>query len=146
MNICHQLGRLTDNAVFKEVKPGMFIVNFRLAVEKIMKTKDGEEKKKVNFIDCVAWGKNAQAGKNMVKGQQVFCSGELEYETWGTPEAPRSKHVLLCTALVHDFSLSREIVEPPVEPVGKQERRPAQPAQAIAQPQKPGSYLDDLPF
>lgn len=71
------IGRLTRDAKFKTVGETN-IASFSIAYS----TGYGD-KKKSNYIDCVAFGKTAEVVKNYTKkGSQIAIDGSLEQESW----------------------------------------------------------------
>lgn len=78
------LGRLTKDPEMKETKNGKKYARFSVAVNR--RFKQGEEwKEETTFIDCIAFGNNAEALVNIAKkGHLVLLKGEIrqhDYET-----------------------------------------------------------------
>lgn len=68
MNVAFILGRLTRDPVIKASQSGMTIARFTLAVNRLNKKGQNQE---ADFINCVAFGKTAEAiGNYVYKGQQ----------------------------------------------------------------------------
>ena len=71
------IGRLTRDAEFKTIGETN-IASFSIAYS----TGYGD-KKKSNYIDCVAFGKTAEVVKNYTKkGSQIGIEGSLEQDSW----------------------------------------------------------------
>lgn len=71
------IGRLTRDAEFKTIGETN-IASFSIAYS----TGYGD-KKKSNYIDCVAFGKTAEVVKNYTKkGSQIGIEGSIEQESW----------------------------------------------------------------
>lgn len=77
LNKIIMIARLTRDAEFKTVGETN-IASFSIAYS----TGYGD-KKKSNYIDCVAFGKTAEVVKNYTKkGSQIGLEGSLEQESW----------------------------------------------------------------
>lgn len=86
------LGRLTRDPELKSTSGGQYFCRFTLANG--YKKKQGEGyADAVNFIDCVAWGKTAEAiHKYVSKGQRLLVEGCLRWSSWeGTDGKKQSK-------------------------------------------------------
>lgn len=83
MNHCFLSGRLTRNCHVNTLQSGTSIVNFSVAVEEVGKKQDGTEFKKVNYIECVKWTRNAvKYADTLVKGAPVTVLGSIQSESW----------------------------------------------------------------
>lgn len=47
------------------------------------------EKRKSNFIDCIAWGKRADIMRDFQKGYGIFITGDLEQDFFETKEGQK---------------------------------------------------------
>lgn len=71
------------------------VTDFGLACNHKFKTKSGEDREEVLFIDCSAFGKQAEVlNKYVSKGKQLLVSGRLKFDTWDDKQGggKRSKH------------------------------------------------------
>lgn len=76
MNAAIILGRLTRDPVIKVTQGGMTIARFTLAVNRLNKTGQNPE---ADFINCVAFGKTADAiGNYVYKGQRLLVEGRIQ--------------------------------------------------------------------
>ena len=85
------IGRLTADPVTKYLPSGSAVVEFSIANNYYVSTKNATE---VNYFDVVAFGKMAEiVGKYLAKGKQVAISGTLRQERWQDKDtnATRSK-------------------------------------------------------
>jgi single-strand DNA-binding protein len=69
------VGRLTANAMVKEISEGRTVVNFTIAINDGYK-KDGEWIDKVTYVDCDYW-LSPKIAEFLVKGRQVELSGQI---------------------------------------------------------------------
>lgn len=73
------IGNLTRDPELKTTQSGATLCSFGLAVNQNYKTKDGEKKEKVLFINCTCWNKLAEiVAKWMKKGRPILVEGGLE--------------------------------------------------------------------
>lgn len=71
------MGRLTANPELKTTPNGISCAAFSVAVERSVKSKDGE--RQTDFIPCVAWRNTAEfVCKYFVKGRMIAVAGELQ--------------------------------------------------------------------
>jgi single-strand DNA-binding protein len=96
VNDCHFIGHVTQENELKYTPSGVAILNNSIAVNKKWKDKEGNDKEKVAFIPFKMFGKTAETFVKYVnKGNAVYLSGEIDQESWETPEGQkRSKLVL----------------------------------------------------
>ena len=85
-------GNLTRSPELRKTASGYGVLNFTVAVNERTKDVNGDYADRANYIDCVIFGKRADAleGK-MYKGQQVSIEGRLHYSSWEQDGKRRSK-------------------------------------------------------
>lgn len=77
------MGRLTRDVELKFTPGNQAVAKIGLAVNHRYKTKEGEAKEDVTFVDCEAWGKTAEVmNQYLAKGKPVFVEGRLKLDTW----------------------------------------------------------------
>jgi len=89
------LGNLTRDPQLRYLPSQMPVVEFGLAVNHKFKTANGEEREDVLFIDCTAFGKQAEViNQYCQKGKPLFVEGRLKLDTWDDKQTgqKRSKH------------------------------------------------------
>ena len=90
------VGNLTRDPQYKVLPSSqMPVADFGLAVNHKYTTKGGENREEVLFIDCTAFGKQAETiNKWCRKGKQLLVEGRLKYDTWEDKQGggKRSKH------------------------------------------------------
>jgi len=85
------IGRLVRESDLKYTNSGTAVCKFSIAVNRRKKTGDKWEDE-VSFIDCVLWGKTAEAlHPYLEKGKQISVSGELRQNRWTKDGVNRSK-------------------------------------------------------
>lgn len=77
------MGHLTRDPQLKHLPSQTAIAEFGLACNRRYKTAQGEEKEETLFIDCSAFGKQAETiHQYCQKGKPLFIEGRLKYDTW----------------------------------------------------------------
>jgi single-strand DNA-binding protein len=88
------VGNLTRDPQLSYTAGNMAVCKFGMATNHRRKDKDGNTKEEVCFIDCTAFGRQAETfNQYMAKGRPVLIEGRLQFNQWTTPEGDkRSKH------------------------------------------------------
>ena len=113
-------GNLTRDPELRYMPSGMPVANFRIAVNRRYRTKNGEESEEVCFIDVVVYGKMAEVcNEYLSKGRNVLVEGRLRLDTWETDTGRRSKHVVVADSVkfLGGTQEKEEIVKPDVSDV-----------------------------
>lgn len=77
------MGNLTRDPQVKHLPSNTTVVEFGLAVSRKYKTASGEDREDVAFVDCAAFGRQAETIANFcTKGKPLFIEGRLKYDTW----------------------------------------------------------------
>lgn len=77
------IGNLTRDPDLKFTAGNQAVCELGLAVNRRYKTKDGEEREDTTFVDCEAWGKQAEVLKQyLTKGRPLFIEGRLKLDQW----------------------------------------------------------------
>lgn len=131
-------GNLTRDPEMRYTQGGMAIMGIGVAVNDRRKNpQTGEWEDRPNFVDCVIFGKRAEAIEHYLhKGTSVVIDGKLRYESWEREGQKRSK----LEVVVDEIQFSgkgRGQSEP--EPQYEQPDAPGEPAQTSI-------YDDDIPF
>ena len=51
------------------------------------------DKRKSNFLDCIAWGKRADIMRDFSKGSGIFVTGDIEQDTYETKDGQKRNRV-----------------------------------------------------
>jgi len=88
------LGNLTRDPQLSYLPSKTPVVEFGLAVNRKFKRSDGTDGEEVCFIDCQAFGRQAETiSKYCQKGRPLLVEGRLKLDTWeGQDGSKRSKH------------------------------------------------------
>ena len=75
------MGRLTADPELRTTNSGQSVCRFCLAVERSIRSADGE--RKTDFINCLVWAKSAEfLASYFRKGQYAVVQGELQQIKW----------------------------------------------------------------
>lgn len=79
------MGRLTRDPELRRTGSGTAVASLTLAVDRDMKSKDGE--KVTDFIDIIAWRNTAEfVSKYFSKGRMAVVEGRLQIRDWKDKE------------------------------------------------------------
>ena len=74
---------LTRDSELRSTTSGSSVCSFSVAVNRVYRGADGENKEEVSFIDCLAWGKLGEMiAQYAKKGSGVLVSGRLNQRSW----------------------------------------------------------------
>jgi single-strand DNA-binding protein len=77
------IGNLTRDPQLKQLPSNSSVVEFGLATSRKFKTAAGEEREETCFVDCAAFGKQAEViAQYCQKGKPLFVEGRLKYDSW----------------------------------------------------------------
>ncbi|MHC4122935.1 MAG: single-stranded DNA-binding protein [Planctomycetota bacterium] len=88
------MGNLTRDPQLSYLPSQTAVVDFGIAVNRRWTGRDGEKKEETCFVDCRAFGKQAETiNKYLAKGNPVFLEGRLTFDSWtGQDGTKRSRH------------------------------------------------------
>lgn len=76
-------GNLTRDPELRSTPSGSSVCGFSVAVNRVYRDPNGEQKEDVSFIDCSAWGKLGEMiSQYAKKGSGVLVSGRLSQRSW----------------------------------------------------------------
>ena len=76
-------GNLTRDPELRTTPNGASVCSFSVAVNRVYRDSNGEQKEDVYFIDCSAWGKLGEMiNQYAKKGSGVLVSGRLDQRSW----------------------------------------------------------------
>ena len=132
------MGNLTRDPQVKHLPSQMVVAEFGLAVNRRFKTAAGEDKEEVAFVDCSAFGRQAETiSQYCTKGKPIFVEGRLKFDTWDDRGGAGKRSKL--TVVVENFQFLGRAGEDgsPVPEFGGQNARQNAPApKPIAEQQK----------
>ncbi len=154
-------GNLTRDPELRATGSGTQILHFGVAVnDRRRNQQTGEWEDYPNFVDCVVFGKRAEALSRLLsKGSKVAVSGRLRYSAWEKDGARRSKLEVIAEevdlmspeaaaaymgATVKAPQTSQQPAYAPQQ--GYQQQTPAYAAPARQTASQPALYDEDIPF
>lgn len=76
-------GNLTRDPQVRFFANERAVADFGLAINRRSKTADGQQKDETTFVDCEAWGRDAELiGQYCQKGKAIFIEGRLRLDQW----------------------------------------------------------------
>ncbi|HUU10542.1 MAG TPA: single-stranded DNA-binding protein [Phycisphaerae bacterium] len=93
LNRVFLMGNLTRDPQLRYTPSQTAVCDLGLATNRKWKGADGQMKEEVTFVNCTAWGRQAETiQKYLVKGQPIFVEGRLTFSQWdGKDGQKRSK-------------------------------------------------------
>ena len=155
------LGNLTRDPQMKYLPSQTPVTEFGLACNRKFKTASGEQREEVTFVDCTAFGRQAEViNQYCTKGRPLFIEGRLKYDTWEDKNGGGKRSKL--SVVIENFQLLGGRGDAPSgdaesgeggasRPSGAPQRPAARPA-AAPPPQQPpygeeqNFKEDDIPF
>jgi len=88
------VGNLTRDIEFRYTQSGSAIGNTAIATSRKFKSKTGEQKEEVLFVDITFFGRTAEiANQYLRKGSKVLVDGRLKLDQWTAQDgSKRAKH------------------------------------------------------
>lgn len=76
-------GNLTRDPELRTTPGGSSVCSFSVAINRVYKDANGEQKEDVSFIDCTAWSRLGEMiAQYAKKGTGVLVSGRLDQRSW----------------------------------------------------------------
>lgn len=77
------IGNLTRDPQSKQLPSQTMVTEFGLAMNRKFKSPDGEEREEVCFVDCAAFGRQAEVIQQYCKkGKSLYIEGRLKFDSW----------------------------------------------------------------
>lgn len=72
------------------------VANFSIACNRRYKTKEGEQKEEVTYLDCEAWGKTGETiAQYFTKAKPIFVEGRLKNNSWVTSNGEKRQRIIM---------------------------------------------------
>lgn len=96
-------GNLTRDPELRTTPNGASVCSFSVAVNRVYKDSNGEQKEDVSYIDCSAWGRLGEMiSQYAKKGSGVLVSGRLDQRSWEDKETHQKRSRV--EIVVEDFN------------------------------------------
>jgi single-strand DNA-binding protein len=95
------MGNLTRDVQLKSTSGGQSVADIAIAVNRKFKTKDGQDREEVTYVDCECWGPRAEViAKYFSKGKPIFIEGRLKLDTWEDKDGQKRSKMRV---MIEDF-------------------------------------------
>lgn len=103
LNLAVLMGNMTRDVELKNTPSGFTVANFTIAINSTRKGRDGQKVDEVSFIDCTAFGKQAETiAKFFRKGSRIIVEGRLKQESWDDKSSGQKRSKIV--VIVEEFS------------------------------------------
>ncbi len=93
------IGNLVRDPELRYTPSGSAVSEFPIALNRRFKTKSGEKKEEVTFIDVVSWNRQAElCAQYLKKGRSVCVSGHLTQDRWEDKKTGQKRSTIYVTA------------------------------------------------
>jgi single-strand DNA-binding protein len=135
-------GNLTRDPEMRVTPTGQSICQFGLAINSKYKSKTGEDREEVTYVDCEAWGKTAElVAKYLTKGRPALVDGRLKMDQWEDKTTREKKSKMKVVVENVQFLGSKNDGPAP------QQSAPPNPSQsAYDRPATGAASTEDVPF
>jgi single-strand DNA-binding protein len=83
LNKCMLLGNLGADPELRVTSGGQSVLTLRLACSESYLDKNRVRQERVEWVQCVVWGRRAEAlAKFLKKGSKIFVEGSLQTQSW----------------------------------------------------------------
>ena len=84
------MGNLTRDPELRYTAGGTAIARFGMAINRMYKAQDGEQKKETCFVDVSMFGRRAEViSEYFSKGSSIFIEGRLRFEQWESQDGQK---------------------------------------------------------
>ena len=95
------IGNLTQDPDVRSLTSGTPVAEFRLAVNRRYKDRNGEQQEDTVFIQVESWGRLAEfCGDWLKKGRRVFVEGRLRQDSWEAKDGTRRTRIKVTAARI----------------------------------------------
>ncbi len=108
LNQSEVIGNITRDPELRKTPNGDSVCSFALATNFSWKDRSGQEQKRTEYHNVVAWGALSESISKLKKGQKVYVAGRLQTRSWDTPDGQKR----WTTEIIADRALALGIVDP----------------------------------
>lgn len=137
------MGNVTRDPQLRHLPSQTVVADFGLACNRRYRTAQGEDREEVVFVDCAAFGKQAEILKQYCqKGKPLFVQGRLKYDTWEDKQGGGKRSKL--SVIVENFQFIGGRDGSGSFPGAAAEAEKKRPHEAVEE--KAGFEQEDIPF
>ncbi len=86
------MGNLTRDPEVRYTPKGSAVGDLSIAINRVYRTDDGQNREEVCYVDIVVWGRQAETCKEYLqKGRPIFVEGRLQLDQWESNGEKKSK-------------------------------------------------------
>ncbi len=145
------IGRLGKDPEIKYTPSGAPVAKFSLATDEVFKDRAGEQQRRTEWHNIVAWNKLAEiCGEYLTKGKQVYIEGSIRSRQWEDQSGNKRTSYEIVARQMTMLGSRADTERVPSEPP---ERVPSEPPQRVSPepsgaPQPAGGEItdEDIPF
>lgn len=94
LNKVFLMGNLTRDPELRYTPSGLAVASFGIAVNRVWKTPEGEQKKDTCFVDASIFGKRAEVvSEYFSKGKPIFIEGRLQFRQWESKDGQKRNNL-----------------------------------------------------
>ncbi|MFO0831002.1 MAG: single-stranded DNA-binding protein [Phycisphaerales bacterium] len=98
------MGNITRDIELRTINSGTQVAQIGLAINRRWTGQDGERREETTFVDCEAWGKQAEVmHKYLAKGRPVYIEGRLKLDTWDDKETGQKRSKMRVVVEAFEF-------------------------------------------
>ena len=141
------MGNLTRDPELRYTPSGQAVSDIRIAINRRVKTPEGERKDSTTFVDVTVWGRQAEViNEYFAKGQPIFIEGRLSLDEWTSQDGQRRSKLRVVLENFQFVSPRGPGRAPGAHPQGAAPAPGAQPPQSPEPPPDDAEPFDDVPF
>ena len=143
------IGRLGKDPEVKYTPSGAPVAKFSLATDEVFKDRSGEQQKRTEWHNIVAWNKLAEiCGQYLTKGKQVYIEGSIRSRQWEDQAGNKRTgyDIVARTMQMLGSKADSERTAAAVAAAPAAERPPVEKPPASEPPAEPEITDEDVPF
>jgi len=139
------MGNLTRDPEMRYTPSGTAIAKLGLAVNRVWRDTEGQQKEETTFVDVDAFGKQAETlGQYMQKGRPILIEGRLKLDQWEDKNTGQNRSRL--GVVLERFTFIGSGAGQTDGAGGAQQHSAPPPSQPTEGPPADGPGDDDVPF
>ena len=139
------MGNLTRDPEMRYTPSGTAIAKLGLAVNRVWRDTEGQQKEETTFVDVDAFGKQAETlGQYMQKGRPILIEGRLKLDQWEDKNTGQNRSRL--GVVLERFTFIGSGAGQTDGGGGTQQQSAPPPSQPTEGPPADGPGDDDVPF
>ncbi len=146
------IGRLGKDPEVKYTPSGAPVAKFSLATDEVFKDRSGEQQKRTEWHNIVAWNKLAEiCGEYLTKGKQIYIEGSIRSRQWEDQAGnKRTSYEIVAREMkmLGSKADSERAVAAAAERPASPSPAPSEPRAPEPEPQPPDTQItdEDIPF